>query len=197
MDPFRFSTQQFCAGDQRDASGQSGFNPSSTCILRAPTSWGLPPILDLGFYCWSQFHSGFGARHAHCTDVDEFASQSRGPLGDLVLPARLYSGCRSAWHPSPGPSLRSIPGCSKLCIRYTGLVSQREVSGGIVGGFTPLVATSLVLWSGGSSWPVSVYMIVTVVAGFLCAYLASDIVDMTQPDMRLRRSVAPGLEGHC
>ena len=68
-------------------------------------------------------------------------------------------------------------------IRYTGLVFSREVSGGIVGGFTPLVATSLVLWSGGSSWPVSVYMIVTVVAGFLCAYLARDIVDMPQPDM--------------
>jgi len=68
-------------------------------------------------------------------------------------------------------------------IRYTGLVFSREVSGGIVGGFTPLIATSLVLWSGGSSWPVSVYMIVTVLAGFLCAYLARDIVDMRQPDV--------------
>lgn len=68
-------------------------------------------------------------------------------------------------------------------IRYTGLVFSREVSGGIVGGFTPLIATSLVLWSGGSSWPVSVYMIVTVLAGFLCAYLARDIVDMRRPDL--------------
>jgi MFS family permease len=68
-------------------------------------------------------------------------------------------------------------------IRYTGLVFSREVSGGIVGGFTPLIATSLVLWSGGSSWPVSVYMIVTVLAGFLCAYLARDIVDLRQPDV--------------
>ena len=65
-------------------------------------------------------------------------------------------------------------------IRYTGLVFSREVSGCIVGGFTPLMATSLVLWSGGSSWPVSVYMIVTVLAGFVCAYLAKDIVDARQ-----------------
>jgi len=36
-------------------------------------------------------------------------------------------------------------------VRYTGLVVAREVSGAVVGGFTPLVATSLVLWSEGRS----------------------------------------------
>jgi MHS family shikimate/dehydroshikimate transporter-like MFS transporter len=60
-------------------------------------------------------------------------------------------------------------------IRYTGLVFAREVSGGVIGGFTPLIATSLVLWNGGASWPVSVYMIVTALAALVCAYLARDI----------------------
>ncbi len=60
-------------------------------------------------------------------------------------------------------------------IRFTGLVFAREVSGAVVGGFTPLLATSLVLWSGGSSWPVSIYMIVTALAALSCAYLAKDI----------------------
>lgn len=62
-------------------------------------------------------------------------------------------------------------------VRYTGLVFSREVSGAIVGGFTPLVATSLVLWSEGDTWPVSVYMIVTMLAAVLCAYIAKDIVE--------------------
>jgi MHS family shikimate/dehydroshikimate transporter-like MFS transporter len=57
-------------------------------------------------------------------------------------------------------------------IRYTGLVFAREVSGAVIGGFTPLIATSLVLWSEGGSWPVSIYMIVTALAALLCAYLA-------------------------
>jgi MHS family shikimate/dehydroshikimate transporter-like MFS transporter len=65
-------------------------------------------------------------------------------------------------------------------VRYTGLVFSREVSGAIVGGLTPLFATSLVLWSGGSTWPVSVYMIVTALAALLCAYLARDIVHANQ-----------------
>jgi MHS family shikimate/dehydroshikimate transporter-like MFS transporter len=61
-------------------------------------------------------------------------------------------------------------------IRYTGLVFAREVSGSIVGGFTPLIATSLVLWSGGNSWPVSIYMIVTVLIPLACVYFARDLM---------------------
>jgi MFS family permease len=60
-------------------------------------------------------------------------------------------------------------------IRYTGLILSREVSGALVGGFTPFFATLLTLWSGGSSWPVSVYMIVTALTASLCAWLARDI----------------------
>ena len=65
-------------------------------------------------------------------------------------------------------------------IRYTGLVFAREVSGAVIGGFTPLFAISLVLWSGGRSWPVSVYMIVTALTASLCAYLVGDIAEAGQ-----------------
>ena len=65
-------------------------------------------------------------------------------------------------------------------IRYTGLVFAREVSGAVIGGFTPLIATSLVLWSGGSSWPVSIYMIVTALTASWCAYLAGGPADAAQ-----------------
>lgn len=60
--------------------------------------------------------------------------------------------------------------------RYTGLVFAREVSGSVVGGFTPLLAASLVAWSGGQSWPVSVYMITTVLIPLVCVYLARDLM---------------------
>lgn len=66
-------------------------------------------------------------------------------------------------------------------LRYTGLVFAREVSGSVVGGFTPFLATLLVAWSGGQSWPVSVYMIVTVVIPLICAYLAKDMLVPSQP----------------
>ncbi len=65
-------------------------------------------------------------------------------------------------------------------LRYTGLVFSREISGAVVGGLTPLIATSLVLWSGGKTWPVSVYMIVTALAALAGAYLAKDIVEANQ-----------------
>ncbi|WP_441260363.1 hypothetical protein AB7008_36490 [Bradyrhizobium sp. 521_C7_N1_3] len=53
-------------------------------------------------------------------------------------------------------------------IRYTGLVFAKEVSGTVSGGFTPLISTLLVQWSGGPSWPVPVYMMVTALRRF-CA----------------------------
>jgi hypothetical protein len=51
-------------------------------------------------------------------------------------------------------SQRSIPELFDTRIRYTGLVSASEVSGSIIGGFTPLFATWLILSSGGRSSPV-------------------------------------------
>ena len=54
--------------------------------------------------------------------------------------------------------------CSELLdtpIRYTGLVLASEVSGAAIGGFAPLFYEPLVLSSGGKSWPVSIYVIVT------------------------------------
>jgi MFS transporter, MHS family, shikimate and dehydroshikimate transport protein len=80
-------------------------------------------------------------------------------------------------------------------IRYTGLVFAREVSGSVVGGFTPLIATSLVLWSGGKSWPVSVYMVVTVLIPLLCVYLAKDLMEVRQrvPSTSMNRDASAGV----
>jgi MHS family shikimate/dehydroshikimate transporter-like MFS transporter len=67
-------------------------------------------------------------------------------------------------------------------VRYTGLVFAREVSGSVVGGFTPLLATMLVAVSGGQTWPVSVYMIVTVLIPLVCVYFARDLLRASDTD---------------
>ncbi|UQD70657.1 hypothetical protein JEY40_32680 [Bradyrhizobium japonicum] len=54
-------------------------------------------------------------------------------------------------------------------IRHTGLVFAKEVSGAVVRGFTPLISTLLVQWSGGPSWPVSVYMMMVTALAAFCA----------------------------
>lgn len=39
-------------------------------------------------------------------------------------------------------------------VRYSGLSIGYQTGSVVLGGFTPLAATSLILWSGGSAWPV-------------------------------------------
>ena len=59
-------------------------------------------------------------------------------------------------------------------VRYTGLVFARETTGAVVGGVTPLLATALVAWTGGSPWPVAVYMATTVIIPLVCVYFADE-----------------------
>jgi MFS transporter, MHS family, shikimate and dehydroshikimate transport protein len=72
-------------------------------------------------------------------------------------------------------------------VRYTGLVFARETTGALVGGFTPLVATALVAWSGGRPWPVALYMIVTVLIPLISVYLSD------KPSSRLNETSGPSV----
>jgi hypothetical protein len=51
-------------------------------------------------------------------------------------------------------------------IRYSGVSIGYQAASILLGGLTPLIASSLLLWSGGSSWP-----IIVMVAG--CAVIAA------------------------
>ena len=44
-------------------------------------------------------------------------------------------------------------------VRYTGISLGFQLAN-IIGGLTPMIATSLLLWSGGASWPISLFLMV-------------------------------------
>ncbi|MBV8397836.1 MAG: MHS family MFS transporter [Acetobacteraceae bacterium] len=76
-------------------------------------------------------------------------------------------------------------------VRYTGLVFARETTGAVVGGLTPLIATALVAWSGGSPWPVALYMIVTVLIPLVAVYFADE------PSRQIDQTSGPVVHGRA
>lgn len=66
-------------------------------------------------------------------------------------------------------------------LRYTGASLGFQVGAALSGGFTPLIAAALLAWSGGATWPISVYLIVlaciTLVATFAAPETARRQID--------------------
>ncbi|TXN03802.1 MHS family MFS transporter [Methylobacterium sp. WL64] len=66
-------------------------------------------------------------------------------------------------------------------LRYTGASLGFQVGAALSGGFTPLIASALLAWSGGATWPISVYLIVlaciTLVATFAAPETARRQID--------------------
>lgn len=58
--------------------------------------------------------------------------------------------------------------------RYLGLAMGKEIGGILAGGIAPLVASALVLWSGGSWIPVAAYMAVLSLIGFVGTFFAPE-----------------------
>jgi MFS transporter, MHS family, shikimate and dehydroshikimate transport protein len=44
-------------------------------------------------------------------------------------------------------------------VRYSGISLGFQIGAAIGGGLTPLVAAAVVGWSGGATWPISVFLI--------------------------------------
>lgn len=58
-------------------------------------------------------------------------------------------------------------------VRYTGISLGFQMAG-LVGGLTPMIATSLVAWSGGQSWPISLFLVVMSLISVLSIWLAGE-----------------------
>ena len=58
-------------------------------------------------------------------------------------------------------------------VRYSGISLGYQV-GGMIGGLAPIIATALVEWSGGSTWPVATYVSILAVASIAAVYFTSD-----------------------
>jgi MFS family permease len=59
-------------------------------------------------------------------------------------------------------------------VRYSGISLGYQMAGMLGGAFAPLVATGLIQWSGGTSWPVATYLAVMSLISLIAVYLASD-----------------------
>lgn len=58
-------------------------------------------------------------------------------------------------------------------VRYTGISLGFQMAG-LVGGLTPMIATSLVAWSGGKSWPISLFLVVMSLISVFSIWLAGE-----------------------
>jgi metabolite-proton symporter len=59
-------------------------------------------------------------------------------------------------------------------VRYSGASLGSQLAAPFAGGLAPMVATSLLSWSGGQPWPVALYMIGMVLITFCSVFLAAE-----------------------
>jgi MFS transporter, MHS family, shikimate and dehydroshikimate transport protein len=59
-------------------------------------------------------------------------------------------------------------------LRYSGASLGFQIGAAISGGLTPLAAATLVAWTGGATWPISVYLIVLASITFIAARAAPE-----------------------
>ena len=74
-------------------------------------------------------------------------------------------------------------------VRYSGASVGYQLASPRAGGIAPMIAAALVEWSGGASWPVSVYMMIAAIVTLLSIILAtetahSDISDLDHTSRR-------------
>jgi MFS family permease len=77
-------------------------------------------------------------------------------------------------------------------LRYSGISFSQQMAGLPGGAFTPVIATTLVNWSGGNSWPVAAYLASAGFLSFTAIWFASEkhrvaIQDMPSPAAVLMR----------
>jgi MFS family permease len=59
-------------------------------------------------------------------------------------------------------------------VRYSGVSLGYQLASVFAGGFSPLIATSLLQWSHGKPWPVAVYMMVMALITLVSVYLTTE-----------------------
>ena len=59
-------------------------------------------------------------------------------------------------------------------LRYSGISFSQQMAGLPGGAFTPIIAATLVNWSGGKSWPVAAYLAIAALLSFAAIYFASE-----------------------
>lgn len=58
--------------------------------------------------------------------------------------------------------------------RYTGTSLGYQLASPLAGGLAPLIASSLLAWSGGKPWPIAVYLVVMGIITIACVFIAAE-----------------------
>ncbi|WP_273846730.1 MFS transporter [Rubrobacter calidifluminis] len=61
-------------------------------------------------------------------------------------------------------------------LRYSGASIGYQLGATVGGGFSPLIAASILAWSGGGPWPISLYLVVVGLVAAACTYLLTETV---------------------
>ena len=77
----------------------------------------------------------------------------------------------SAMH---GPQAAFVSEMFKSRVRYSGTGIAYHLSSALSGGVAPLIATALVKWAGGETWPVSIYIIIMSLITINSVFLARE-----------------------
>jgi MFS family permease len=88
----------------------------------------------------------------------------------LALALGLAIGHSAMW----GPQASFFSEAFDTRVRYSGTSFVYQFSGIASSALTPLIATTLLGWAGGSPWLVAVFMIVYAVISLVSTYLASE-----------------------
>ena len=72
-----------------------------------------------------------------------------------------------------GPTAAMYAELFPPAVRYTGTSVGYQL-GGVVAGFVPLTAASLVSWAGGASWPIATIWAVAALVGLVCAVVVRE-----------------------
>lgn len=77
-------------------------------------------------------------------------------------------------------------------IRYSGSSLGFQLSGILGGALAPIISVSLLAWSGGSPWPIALYVAAVCSISVACVYLAAETYqsDISKPYSRERRIIA-------
>jgi MFS family permease len=78
--------------------------------------------------------------------------------------------------------------CFDTKVRYTGISLGFQLAN-IIGGLTPMIATSLVAAAGGKSWPISLFLVLACLVTIACVLLTKERAGRALTDPKLAESV--------
>jgi MHS family shikimate/dehydroshikimate transporter-like MFS transporter len=108
----------------------------------------------------------------------------------------LVLGWSVGWGMMNGPQAAFFSELFGTRVRYSGISAVYQIGALFSGAVAAAIATALLVWSGGDSWPVSVYLIVMALISFVSLYLTSETLqlEMSERQPRESQTTAEGIE---